>query len=195
MKKLLEKIFSKKRSVRNFDLLEKFNLVVESFNGAEENLLTKETMLLSFQADSLKKSIDTHFGTKELNRINWKASIRKHEIEALNIKNKDLFVALENYLISSLRDYGLNLYAVKTSVVANKYQISVDFKQEFHNDELFSDLKELSQKIEELEGSLCLYKSKSAKIIWRLILSVDKDIRPKQRTYPEDKLKTLVGEV
>ena len=189
MKKLLNRMFNKPKRMSQSELLSKFEMVVDSFTGAEENLLTKETLLLSYQGANKVRTVNTHFGEMKLERINWKSLVRKQEVEALNHKNQNLFNALESYLISSLEDYGLNLKKVKNEIDGEKFNIEVDFKQNFRNDDFFNDLKELSQKVEELDGSLKLYKSKKVDCgIWKLILSVDKNIQP-TRTETE-----LVGE-
>ena len=181
MKNVFKNMFTKRKRMTQEDLLKKFDIVVENFSGAEENLLTKETLLLSYQGNSRKRSITTHFGEQNLDKINWKIFVRKQEVEALNHENKNLFQALETYLVSSLKDYGLDLLRVRNELINNLYNIEVDFKQKYRNDDFFSDLKDLSKKVEELDGSLKLYKSKSGREAWKLILSVDENIQPAGR--------------
>lgn len=189
MKNLLKRIFNKPQRMSQEDLLRKFDVVIDEFNGTEENLLTKETMLLNFQGNARKRIVKTHFGEKELIKINWKSMVRKQEIEALNHENKDLFLALENYLISSLQDYGLTIRRIQNGIDGEFFNIEVDFKQKYRNDDFFNDLKELSQKVEELSGSIKLYKSKKKESgVWKLILSIDKRIKPAQKQAPAPRL-------
>lgn len=178
----LKKIFRVRKGISKDLLLDKFEKVVDGFNGSEVALLAKETVLLSYQGNKKERNLKTHMGEKRLELINWKSVVRSQEVEALNHDNQNIFLALENYLRSSLEDYGLDIKKVKNEIVEDLYNVEVDFKQPFRNDDFFNDLKELSSKVAELDGKLKLYKSKNVESgIWKLVLSVNKNIRLSKR--------------
>ena len=176
---IFKRFSRKQRPMSQKELLSKFELISETFNKTEESTLTSETILLSYQSSLEARQLKTHEGIKSLSRFNWKKNIRKQEVEALTVENSNFFNSLENYFASLLMDIGMDIKRMVHSVNDQSYQIELDFKQPFRNEDFFSELSDLSRKVEEFSGNLRLYKSKDPEeALWKLVLSVDKTLRP-----------------